>query len=70
MNSKVFCHKNFAHFQKINDVSPLIKYFNRPFLGERFDPFSTLKNNLENQNFETFKKVVHNFGKSEDDETH
>jgi hypothetical protein len=33
---------------------------------ERFDQFSTLKNDLENQNFEMFK-VVHNFGKFDGD---
>ena len=26
-----------------------------------------LKNDFENQNFEIFDKVVHNFGKSDDD---
>ena len=32
---------------------------------ERFDQFSTLKNDIENQNFEMFEEVVHNFGKSD-----
>ena len=32
---------------------------------ERFDQFSTLKNDFENQNFEMFEEVVHNFGKSD-----
>ena len=34
---------------------------------ERFKQFSTLKNDFENQNFEMFKEVVHNFGKSDSD---
>ena len=34
---------------------------------ERFDQFSTLKNDFENQNFEMFEEVVHNFGKSDSD---
>ena len=34
---------------------------------ERFDQFSTLKNDFENQNFQMFEEVVHNFGKSDDD---
>ena len=33
----------------------------------RFDEFSTLKNDFENQNFEIFDKVIHNFGKCDDD---
>ena len=36
-------------------------------LLERFDQFSTLKNDFENQNFEMFEEVVHNFGKSDGD---
>ena len=34
---------------------------------ERFDQSSTLKNDFENQNFEMFKEVVYNFGKSDGD---
>ena len=34
---------------------------------ERIGQFSTLKNYFENQNFEIFEEVVHNFGKSDDD---
>ena len=30
---------------------------------ERFDKFSTLKNDFENQNFEMFEEVDHNFDK-------
>ena len=36
---------------------------------EKFDQFSTLKNDFENQNFEMFEKVVHNFGTSDSDIT-
>ena len=34
---------------------------------ERFNQFSALKNDFENQNFEMFKEVVYNFGKSASD---
>jgi hypothetical protein len=34
---------------------------------ERFNQFSTLKNDFENQNFEMFEEVVHTFGKSDGD---
>ena len=34
---------------------------------ERFSQFLELKNDFENQNFEIFEEVVHNFGKSDDD---
>ena len=35
---------------------------------EKFDQFSTLKNDIETQNFEIFQEVVaHNFGKSDGD---
>ena len=34
---------------------------------ERWDQFSTLKNDFENQNFEMFDEVDHNFGKSDGD---
>jgi hypothetical protein len=37
------------------------------FFGERFNQFSTLKNDFENQNFEMFEKVVHIFGNSDGD---
>ena len=42
----------------------------RIFFLERFDQFSTLKNDFENQNFEMFKEVVHNFDKSDGDITY
>ena len=32
---------------------------------ERFDQFSMLKNDFENQNFAILKEVVHKFGKSD-----
>ena len=34
---------------------------------ENFCQFSKLKNDFENQKFEMFEEVVHNFGKSESD---
>ena len=45
-------------------VSPIFIKEKKP---ERFNQFSTLKNNFENRNFDIFEKAVHNFGKSEDD---
>ena len=45
-----------------------LKYFKtKKFILERFVQFSTLKNDFENQNFEMFEEVVHNFGKSDSD---
>ena len=37
------------------------------FFLERFDQYSTLKNDFDNQNFEMFEEGVHNFGKSDGD---
>ena len=37
------------------------------FFLESFNKFSTLKNDFENQNFEMFEEIVHNFGKSDSD---
>ena len=34
---------------------------------ERFYQFSTVKNNLETQNFEMFEEVVHTVGNSDGD---
>ena len=48
-------------------VCLLVQYFSKNFILERLDQFSTLKNDFENQNFEMFEEVVHNFGKSDDD---
>ena len=48
-------------------VGLLIQYSSKHFfILERFDQFSTLKM-TENQNFDMFEEVVHNFGKSEGD---
>ena len=48
-------------------VGLLVQYFSQNFFLEKFNQFSTLKNDFENQNFEMFNEVVHNFGKSEGD---
>ena len=48
-------------------VGLLVQYSSQKFFLERFDQFSTLKNDFENQNFEMFLEVVHNFGKSDGD---
>jgi hypothetical protein len=46
-------------------VGLLLQYCSKKKKLERFDQFSTLKNDFENQNFEMFEEVVHNFGKSD-----
>ena len=40
---------------------------NKVLSKSKFDQFSTLKYDFENQNFEMFKEAVHNFGKSDGD---
>ena len=52
-------------FEKKIKFGLLVQY-SSPFL-ERFEQFSTMKNDFENQNFEMFEQVVHNSGKSDDD---
>ena len=47
-------------------VGLLVQYSSNKKM-ERFDQFSTLKIDFENQNFEMFDEVVHNFGKSDGD---
>ena len=42
-----------------NVINIRSKFFIEKFSLERFDQFSTLKNDFENQNFEMF---IHNFG--------
>ena len=37
------------------------------FSWTHLDQFSTLKNEYENQNFEMFEEVIHNFVKSDSD---
>ena len=43
----------------------LVQYSSKKFFLERFNQFSTMKNDFENQNFEMFEEAVHNFGKSD-----
>ena len=45
----------------------LVSIFFKEKKMDRFDQFLTLKNDFENQNFEMFEKVAHNFGKSDGD---
>ena len=45
--------------------SPSPIFFTEMFFLERFDRFSTPKDDFENQNFEMFEEVVLNFGKSD-----
>ena len=52
-------------FQKSKFLKTFGLLFFKEFFLERFDQFSTLKNDFENQNFEMFEEVVHNFGKSD-----
>ena len=56
---------NWAHF--LLKVGLLVQYSSKNFFLARFNQFSTLKNDFENQNFEMFEEVVHNFGKSDGD---
>ena len=54
--------------KKIIKVRLLVQYSSKNFLGgERFNQFSTLKDDFESHIFEMFKEVVHNFGKSDGD---
>ena len=39
-----------------------VQYSSKKKILERFNQFLTLKNDFENQNFEMFEAVVHNFG--------
>ena len=74
--------KNWAHFLKTKyvflkskfsktffliKVGLLVQYISKNFFLERLDQFLTQKNDFESMNFEMFKEVVHNFGKSDDD---
>ena len=43
------------------------KIFFKEKKSERFRGFLILKNDFDNQNFEMFKEVVHNFGMSDSD---
>ena len=45
---KTFINKSWSHMKK----------------SDRFNQFSTLKNDFENQHFDIFEEVVHNFDKS------
>ena len=59
-----------SKFSKKLKVGLLVHYSLQEKKLERFDwfdRFSTLKNDFENQNFEMFEEVVHNFGKSDGD---
>ena len=66
--------KNWAHFLKNiifknifnKSWSPRPIFFKDIFL-ESFQQILTLKNDLENQNFEMFEEIVHNFDKSDND---
>ena len=61
-----FKNQNFQNIF-LSTVGLLVQYSSKNFFLERFDQFSTLKNEFENQNFQIFKEVVHNFGKSAGD---
>jgi hypothetical protein len=47
--------------QYVIKVGLLVQYSSKETILERFDQLSTLKNYLENQNFEMFEEVVRNF---------
>ena len=61
-----FKNPNFEKKKIHKSWSPGPIFFTELFF-ERFNQFSTLKNDFENQNFEMFKETVHNFGKSDGD---
>ena len=53
------------HFKMpLIEVGLLAKYFENIF-SKKNRPFFNTENDFENQNFEIFDKVVHNFGKSD-----
>ena len=54
-------------YQKVLDETHPSQIFFKEKKMDRFDQLSTLKNDFENQNFEMFEKVAHNFGKSDGD---
>ena len=62
---KYFKNKNFQKISVIK-VGLLHQYSTQNFFLERFNQFSTLKNDFESQNFEMFDEVSHNFGMSDD----
>ena len=61
--NKVPQKSKFSKYTFGKSWSPSPIFFKEIFL-ERFDQFSSPKNDFENQNFEV---VVHNFGKSDGD---
>ena len=66
VENKVFIIQNFQKHFFIKSWSPSPIFYSEIFFLERLDQFSTL-NDFQNQNFEMFEEVVHNFGKSDGD---
>ena len=64
---RIFPKKNSMKYIWQGDQLLLKNVFYKSFFSERFDQFSTLKNDFENPNFEMFEEFVHNFGKSGND---
>ena len=63
LENTVFKNQNFEKKQHfLLEFGLLVKYSSEGKKWERFDQFSTLKNDFANQNFEMFEEVVHNFG--------
>ena len=63
---KYFKNQNFQKLFYIKSWSPSPIFFKEIFLG-KIRPIFNTKNDFENQNFEMFEEVVHNFGKSDPD---
>jgi hypothetical protein len=64
---KYFKNPNFQKKKNLIKVGLPVQYSTQRFFFERFNQFSTFKNDFENQNFEMFEEVVHNFSKSDGD---
>ena len=66
LKNKVFEKSKLSKTFFSENWSPIPIFFKEKKL-ERLNQFSTLNNDFENQNFEMFEEVVHNFGKSDSD---
>ena len=64
LENKVFHKSKISKYVFDKSWSPSPISFKDSFL-ERFRQFSTLKNDFENQTFQMFVKVVHNFAMSD-----
>ena len=56
-----------SKLKKIIKVGLLVQYPSQILFLKRFNQFSILKINFENQKFQMFEEIVHNFIKSDGD---